>query len=246
MNLKSSEELELLRIAGNITSQILSEVARRVRPGVVPIDLNAYAESRCNELGVLPAFKGYRGFPSSICISINNQVVHTIPDNRPIQETDIVKLDFGVIYKGFYGDSAVSLTMPKASMGDKILCLVTKKALDAGIQKAKNGNTVGDVSAAIQEVVERAGFYVVKSLSGHGIGKQLHEEPHIPNFGKAGEGIPLVPGMVLALEPIVATGNGNIRLLEDGWTTETVSGGNSAHFEHTIAITDKGTEIFTL
>ena len=243
---KTKAEIEKMRKAGKITAQILKEMFERTKPGVTPVELDEYAERRCKELGVIPAFKGYRGFPKSVCISINNQVVHTIPQARTITDTDIVKLDFGVISDNFYGDSAVSVVMPGASLESQNLSRITKESLEAGIKAIKLGGKTGDISSAVQQVVESNGFFIIKNLCGHGIGRHLHEDPAIPNFGKAGTGVEIKPGLVIAIEPIVAAGGDKIKLLDDGWTTETVSGGLAAHFEHTVAITEEGPEVLTL
>jgi methionyl aminopeptidase len=235
-----------MRVAGKITRQILLEMAERVKVGVTPIELDQFAERRCAELGVTPAFKGYQGFPNSVCISVNDQVVHTIPGPKPIAEGDVVKLDFGVIYQGFYGDSAITLGVGKITPEHYKLIEATKQALLAGIAQVKPGNRVGDISAAIESVVRLHGFSVVSALAGHGIGRHLHEDPPIPNAGTPGRGYELRPGLVIAIEPIVNEKEGAIKTEDDDWTTRSVDGGFSAHFEHTVAVTDEGCEILTI
>lgn len=246
IELKSSSDIEKMRVAGRITRQILIEMYRQAWIGTVPIELDRYAERRCAELGVLPAFKGYGGFPNSVCISVNDEVVHTIPGTRPLQEGDILKLDFGVIYEGFYGDSAMTLPIGKVDPVHRSLVDTTLIALGAGIAQVRPGNRVGDISAAIEAEVKAAGFSVVSALCGHGIGRRLHEDPPIPNEGKPGTGVLLVPGMVLALEPIVNVKGADIKLEEDNWTVKSVDGGYSAHFEHTVLVTETGYEILTV
>lgn len=243
--IKTPDELEKMRKAGAITGQILRELCAFVNPGFTPIGIDALAESRCAELGVKPAFKGYRGFPGSICVSVNNEVAHGIPGKRSFQIGDIVKLDFGVILDGYYGDAARTVAIGNVTLDQRRLILTTQKSLDAGIAVMKPGNRLGDISAAVQKVVEDAGYSVVKVLCGHGIGKALHEEPAVPNYGQAGKGTILKPGMVFAIEPIVNIGSGEVCLLDDKWTLVSADRSLSAHFEDTIAITETGNEILT-
>lgn len=245
IELKTKAEIDKMRIAGRATAQILREMSEKTKPGVTPLELDAFAERRCAELGVIPAFKGYRDFPKSVCISVNNQVVHTIPSSIAFNEGDLVKLDFGVIFDGFHGDSAITISLG-APEADILLSAVTREALDAGIAAMKLGAKIGDISYAIQKIGEESGFYVVKTLTGHGIGRKLHEDPAVPNFGRPGRGHELKEGLVLALEPIFSVGSGEVEVLQDGWTIQTKLGGRSAHWEHTIAMTENGPEILTI
>ena len=247
IHLKSEREIEVMRTAGAITAKILSELAQVVAPGVTTMDLDQLAEKRCKDLGVKPAFKGYHGFPGCVCISVNEQVVHGIPSpKRKLADGDIVGLDFGVIYDGYFGDTAVSVPVGKISKEAEKLLTVTKEGLYKGIEQARAGNKLFDISFAIQNYVEEHGFSVVREFVGHGIGRSLHEDPQVPNFGPKGKGITLKEGMVLAIEPMINLGGHAVRVESDGWTAVTVDGSLSAHFEHTIAITKNGPEILTL
>jgi len=204
------------------------------------------AEEYIKRHGGIPAFKGYRGYPRSLCVSVNEEVVHGIPGKRKLKEGDIVSLDLGVLMDGYYGDAAITVPVGKVSELAKKLIKVTEEALYRGIEMARPGNRLSDISHAIQTHVEKAGFSVVREFVGHGIGKQLHEEPQVPNFGPPNRGPRLEPGMVLAIEPMVNTGTWEVRILPNGWTVVTADGGLSAHFEHTVAITDNGPEILSL
>lgn len=246
INLKSKDEIQMMRKAGQAVAQILDRLTQEVVPGVTTGHLDKLAESLCKELGVLPAFKGYQGFPSCVCISANHEVVHGIPNSkRVLSEGDIVGLDFGVIYHGWYGDSARTVPVGKVSSEARQLIDVTEKALFLGIQEARVGNRLFDIGFAIQNYVESFGFSVVREFVGHGIGKALHEDPSVPNFGQKGKGIPLKAGMVIAIEPMINRGGPAVEILKDGWTAVTKDQSLSAHFEHTIAITESGPEILT-
>ena len=246
IHLKSDREIEVMRTAGAITAKILSEIAQFVAPGVTTMDLDQLAEKRCKELGVKPAFKGYHGFPGCVCISVNEQVVHGIPSpKRKLKDGDIVGLDFGVVYDGYFGDTAVSVPVGRISKEAEKLLTVTNEGLYNGIEQARAGNKLFDISFAIQNYVEEHGFSVVREFVGHGIGRSLHEDPQVPNFGPKGKGITLKEGMVLAIEPMINLGGHAVRVESDGWTAVTVDGSLSAHFEHTIAITKNGPEILT-
>lgn len=244
--IKSPREIEIMRKAGQITASILSEIVDAVHAGVTTAELDLFAERRCKECGVLPAFKGYKGYPGSLCVSVNEQVVHGIPGPKALQEGDIVGLDFGVIYEGYYGDSAVTVPVGKVSPLAYKLLEITEQSLMEGISCAKPGNKLFDISFAVQNYVEGHGFSVVREFVGHGIGRSLHEEPQVPNYGPKGKGITLKEGMVLAIEPMINVGGPAVRVENDGWTAVTVDGSLSAHFEHTIAITKDGPEILTL
>ena len=243
--LKSPEEIEKLKASNGIVADILSELREMIRPGITTIELDRYSEELALRKGAKPAFKGYMGYPFSLCVSVNNEVVHGMPSDRALKEGDIVSLDFGVCYNKYYGDSAITISVGKVSDVAKRLIGTTRKALYSGIEEARAGNRLGDISAVIQEQVEAAGFSVVRDFVGHGIGKSLHEDPQIPNFGVRGRGIKLKPGMVFAVEPMVNEGTYKIRVLNDGWTAVTSDGKLSAHFEHSLAITENGPVILS-
>ncbi len=243
--LKTEEELVLMRKAGAILSRILKEVAGAVRPGVTTSELDGLAEKLIETQKVSPAFKGYHGYPNVLCVSVNDEVVHGIPDQRALLEGDIVSLDLGVCYRGFFSDAAVTVPVGRIAAEKRKLIETTRQALAEGIRNAKVDNRLSDISVAIQNFVESRGFSVVREFVGHGIGSRLHEEPELPNFGQPGKGPVLKNGMVLAIEPMVNAGSWEIRILENGWTAVTKDGLPSAHFEHTVAITGKGPEILT-
>lgn len=246
VQLKSPAEIEKLRRAGRYVAQVLDEVAELVKPGATTLDLDRFAEKRCKDFGVKPAFKGYRGFPGCFCISVNDEVVHGIPSKkRVLREGDIVGLDFGVIADGWYGDSARTFAVGKIAPDARKLLEVTEESLQRGIAQCREGNRLFDIGHAIQNYVEAFGFSVVREFVGHGIGKALHEDPQVPNFGPKGKGMPLKVGMVLAIEPMINAGGPEIEVLEDGWTAVTVDQSLSAHFEHTVAILPTGPEILT-
>ncbi len=244
--LKSPEEIELMREANKIVGRVLQAVSKEAKPGVTTAELDKMAEDMCQNAGCRPAFKGYHGYPFSLCCSVNEQVVHGFPGDRPLKDGDILSMDFGVVKDGFYGDSATTVAIGEVSTEAKRLMDATKKSLDAGIEQARPGNRLGDISAAVQKTAEDAGFSVVRQFVGHGIGRALHEDPQVPNFGKKGKGLQLKAGMVLAIEPMVNAGGVEVKILSDGWTAVTVDGKLSAHFEHTVAITDNGPRILSL
>lgn len=246
IHLKSQREIDVMRRAGATTALILQELATAVKPGVTTLELDQLAERRCRELGVKPAFKGYHGYPGCVCISVNEQVVHGIPSERVLTNGDIVGLDFGVIVDGYYGDSAKTVPVGTIKPAAQKLLEVTREGLYAGIKQAVSGNRLFDISHAIQNYVEAHGFSVVREFVGHGIGRSLHEEPQVPNYGPKGKGIVLKEGMVLAIEPMINAGSHAVRVEADGWTAVTVDGSLSAHFEHTVAITKNGPEILTM
>ena len=244
--LKSKSEIDIMRKAGSITATILDEMVKMVAPGITTADLNKYAESRCKDMSVKPAFKGYHGFPASVCISINNEVVHGIPSTKcVIKDGDLVSLDFGVIFDGYYGDTARTVAVGKVTPEASALMEAAEGSLYAGIEQARVGNRLFDISHAIQNFVETRRFSVVREFVGHGIGRQLHEEPQVPNFGPKGKGIPLREGMIIAIEPMVNVGGCAVEVLKDGWTAVTKDGSLSAHFEHTVLIKDGDPEILT-
>lgn len=247
IELKSRDEIERIREASLVVHEVLEAVARAVVPGVTTAELDRLAEARTRQRGAVPAFKGYHGFPASLCISVNDEVVHGIPSpERVLRQGDIVGLDFGAVVGGFYGDSARSVPVGAVSAEARRLLETTRQALDRAIAAAGAGSRLGDLGAAVQRFVESRGFSVVRDFVGHGIGRRLHEPPQVPNFGAAGTGVRLRPGMVLALEPMVNAGGPEVVTLEDGWTAVTADGSLSAHFEHTVAVTENGPEVLTL
>ncbi|MBU1055747.1 MAG: type I methionyl aminopeptidase [Proteobacteria bacterium] len=235
---KSPKEIEKIRVSNQIVADILGRLEKEVRAGITTLYLNDVAEKLALEKDAVPAFKGYKGYPYSLCTSVNNVVVHGLPSKKPLAEGDIVSLDFGVLFNGYYGDSAITVPVGKISKSAKKLVLITKEALYKGIEKAVPGGRLSDISHAVQSHVEAAGYSVVRIFVGHGIGSSLHEDPQIPNYGKPGIGIMLKAGMTLAIEPMVNEKGCEVDILGDGWTAITKDGGLSAHFEHTIAITD--------
>ena len=247
VTLKNALEIERMRASGRIVAEVLDAVGGRIGPGVTTADLDRLAESiiRGHE-GARPAFKGYGGFPATICASINDEVVHGIPSaSRTLEEGDIVGIDVGVLLDGYHADAARTFAVGRVSKEALELLRITQAALAAGIEAARPRGYLGDISAAIQSVVEAAGFSVVRELVGHGIGQHLHEDPQVPNFGSAGRGLPLDPGLVIAIEPMVNRGDCGVRTLDDAWTIVTADGTLSAHFEHTVAITEDGPEVLT-
>ena len=245
--LKSTKEIEKMRRAGHVVRQVLERVSVAVKPGATTADLDRVAEESLKEFGAKAAFKGYHGYPAVLCTSVNSEVVHGIPSSKRIlKEGDIVSLDFGAIVDGYYGDSAVTV-----AVGEKIdpkterLLKITEESLKKAISVIKPGATLGDIGEAVQTVVEAEGFSVVRDFVGHGIGSSMHEDPQVPNFGMAGRGMKLKAGMVLAIEPMVNAGKPEVRVLKDGWTAVTDDGSMSAHFEHTVAVTDTGAMILT-
>jgi methionyl aminopeptidase len=251
--IKSPEELDKMRRAGRIVADTRVRVVDAVRPGVTTAALDQVAEQSIRDAGAVPSFKGYRGsggghrpFPASICASVNDQVVHGIPGDRVLTDGDVLSLDFGAIWEGYHGDSAMTVFVGESPSAEaEKLVLVTEESLEAGISQIRSGGRLSDIGHAVQQVVEGAGFSVVREYVGHGIGQQMHEDPQIPNYGEPGRGPELRPGMVLAVEPMVNLGGWETRLLGDGWTVVTADGSLSAHFEHTIACTEDGPEVFT-
>jgi methionyl aminopeptidase len=245
--IKTAEELALMREAGRIVALTLAALRSAVRPGVSTAELDALAEEMARQNGAVPSFKGYRGYPASLCASINEEVVHGIPNpRRMLREGDIVSLDFGAIYKGLQGDAAITVPVGQVSEVARRLLAVTEQALEVGIAETRPGNRLSDIGHAIQTYVEGHGFSVVRLYVGHGIGRAMHEEPNVPNFGLAGRGPVLKPGMVLALEPMVNVGDFGTVVLDDSWTVVTRDGSLSAHFEHTVAVTTNGPAVLTL
>jgi methionyl aminopeptidase len=242
---KTDDEIRMMRESSRIVARILSELRPMIRPGVKTQDLDAHAESRVRELGAKPAFKGYRGYPASLCISVNEEIIHGIPSPRVLREGDIVSLDFGVLYDGFYGDAARTFAVGTVSPQAQTLIQAAEQAFEKGIAQMVEGNRVSDISAAVQEHVEARGFSVIRSFVGHGIGRALHEEPQVPNFGFPGRGPKIRRGLVLAIEPMIAAGDFEVEVLADGWTAVTKDRSLTAHFEQTVALTDRGLEILS-
>jgi methionyl aminopeptidase len=247
VTLKSAGEIERMRASGKVVAEVLDAVEAAIRPGVATVELDRLAESIISGYeGARPAFKGYGGFPASICASVNDEVVHGIPSqSRRLESGDIVGIDVGVLMDGYHADAARTFAVGEVEPKTKRLLEVTRAALEAGIEAARAGARLGDVSAAIQAVAESAGFSIVRDLVGHGIGQHLHEDPQVPNFGVEGRGLELEPGLVIAIEPMVNLGGSEVRTLEDAWTIVTIDSSLSAHFEHTVAITENGPDILT-
>ncbi len=248
--LKNKEEIQKMRSAAQVVVEALRKMRENVVPGVTTWDLDRMAEDLAVSKGAKPAFKGYSSYPASVCFAVNSEVVHGIPSKKNVlKEGDIVGLDFGVILDGFYGDSAITVPVGGISPEAEKLLRVTEESLMRGIKEARQGNRLYDISAAIQDYVEGEGFSIVRSFVGHGIGKNLHEDPQVPNFvpenGNNGRGMKLKPGMVMAIEPMVNVGRPDVKILKDGWTAVTVDGTLSAHFEHTVAVTEDGPLVLT-
>lgn len=244
ISLKSPREIDIMRRANVIVAEVLQELKQRVAPGVTTLDLDAIAEELTLKKSAIPAFKGYnvagRVYPRCLCASINEEIVHGIPSNRALREGDIIGLDYGVIFEGFYGDSAITVGVGRVSEEARRLMDVTEQALYKGIEQLREGKRLGDLGAAVQQVAESAGYSVVRAFIGHGIGKKLHEEPPVPNYGEPDRGLRLKEGMVLAIEPMVNIGGFEVEIKEDGWTAVTKDGSLAAHFEHSVAITKDG------
>ena len=234
--LKTPEEIELLRKSNVLVGKTLAEVAKAIRIGVTTLELDKIAEDFIRSNGALPGFLGYQGFPNTLCVSVNDQVVHGIPSNYALKDGDIVSVDCGTIIDGFYGDSAYTFCIGNVDPKVKKLLDTTKEALYKGIEQARHGNRIGDIGYAIQQHCQAAGFSVVREMVGHGVGRNMHEDPEVPNYGKRGQGLQLREGMVIAIEPMINMGNRGIVFERDGWTIRTIDRKPSAHFEHTIAI----------
>ena len=247
ITIRTPQEIEKMRRSGQVVREVLESVRQAVKPGATTFDLERVAAEKIRVLGATPAFKGYHGYPCVLCTSINNEVVHGIPsEKRELRDGDIVSIDTGVVMDGYYGDSAITIAVgSKVAEKTQKLLAVTQASLESAIRAVKPGATLGDVGAAVQETVEAEGFSVVRDFVGHGIGTHLHEDPQVPNFGTRGRGQKLKAGMVLAIEPMVNEGGAAVQVLKDGWTTVTKDGSWSAHFEHTVAVTDDGALVLT-
>lgn len=244
--IKSKDEREKMRAAGHIVAEVLAELRSAVRPGTTTADLDAIAVAALKRYGARASFLGYRGYPASICASVNDEIVHGIPGKRELKEGDIISIDFGAIYNGWHGDSAITVPVGQVTAEVERLLKVTEDALYRGIAAARAGNRLHDISRAIQQFVEAAGFSIVRQYGGHGIGRSMHEDPQLLNYVEPGYPNPMLrPGMVIAIEPMVNIGKKETRVLADQWTVVAVDGGYSAHFEHTVAITEGDADILT-
>ena len=248
--MKTASEIEKMRTAGRVTGEILEKLSEIIKPGISTKEIDGFAEKYIRSLKMIPAFLGVKGmsypYPASACVSLNDEVVHGIPnESRILKSGDIVSVDLGVIYEGYYGDAAKTYAVGSITDTAAKLLKITELSLQKGIEQALPGKRLGDVAFAVQKTAEDAGFSVVRDFVGHGIGRSLHEEPPVPNFGKAGTGVRLVPGMVIAIEPMINAGSYEVFMAEDDWTVLTKDGSLSAHFEHTVAITESGNEILT-
>lgn len=243
--LKSSQEIERMKNSCHIVAETLELLRQKIQPGITTLALDRFAESHARKCKAEPAFKGYSGYPFSLCCSVNNQVVHGFPTNKELEPGDILSIDFGVVRDGFYGDAAITVAIGPVGENARNLIKITEEALYKGIEKATVDNNLSDISAAVQTHAEGSGFSVVREFVGHGIGRSLHESPQVPNFGKPGRGVKLQQGMVLAIEPMINEKGHQVKVLADGWTAVTMDGGLSAHFEHTVAITENGPVILT-
>jgi methionyl aminopeptidase len=245
INVKSPQELESMRHAGQVVAAAIEALLAAIQPGMKAKDLDLIADREIRRLGAKPSFKGYRGFPATICVSFNEEIVHGIPGDRVICEGDIVSIDVGAVVDDHHGDSAVTIAVGSVPPEVERLIETTRLSLEEGIKAAVVGNRVGDISAAVQRFAEPGGYGIVREYVGHGIGRSLHEEPSVPNFGEAGRGPLLKPGVVIAIEPMLNMGGWQTRLLQDDWTVVTADGSLSAHFEHTLAVTEQGPEVLT-
>ena len=246
ITIKSAREIELMRKSGKITAKTLTRLIEAAKPGVSTAELDRIAEESIRSMGGIPAFKGYNGYPSSICTSVNNEVVHGIPSSYVLRDGDLLSIDIGTTLEGYVSDSAVTLALGNVPGEGRRLLEVTRECLMLAVAQMRAGNHLGDIGAAVQRYAEENGFGVVRELVGHGIGTKMHEEPQVPNYGKPGSGIELRRGLVLALEPMITEGTWHVRTLDDGWTVVTEDGKLAAHFEHTIALTESGPRILTL
>jgi methionyl aminopeptidase len=245
IRLKSPSDIEHLRVAGSKLGQVLQEIGTMVAPGVTTGELDRAAERHIRELGAVPAFLHYSGYPASLCVSVNEQVIHGIPGRRVLKSGDVVSLDLGLVYEDWYADSAITVACGSVTAEDAKLIETTRRSLYAGIDAVHVGARLGDIGHAVQQIAEGQGMSVVRDYVGHGVGKELHEDPEVPNYGKDGTGILLKEGLVIAIEPMVNAGSSAVRVLDDGWTVVTADGRKSAHFEHTIAVTALGPVILT-
>jgi methionyl aminopeptidase len=241
--LKTAGEIELMDAANRIVHQVLDDMARLIAPGVTPRQLNKHAERTIRDAGAVPAFLNYRGYPATLCISVNDVIVHGIPNDVPLKDGDIAGIDCGVVYKGYFGDAARTFAVGRIDEQSRMLLQVTREALLLAVEQVKPGARLSDIGHAVQRHAESHGFSVVREFSGHGIGTAMHEDPQVPNFGEPGRGPKLRPGLVLAIEPMVNAGTPGVKVDPDGWTARTEDGLRSAHFEYSVAVTDKGSRV---
>jgi methionyl aminopeptidase len=246
VTLRSAREIEVMRRSGKITARVLTELMKTVRPGITTAQLDRMAETGIREAGGVPTFKGYKGFPGSICASVNDEIVHSIPGSRVLRDGDLLSIDIGTTLEGYVSDSAVTVPVGTIGRNARRLLEVTQECLTIAIMEMECGNRLGDIGAAVQAHAEGHGYGVVRELMGHGVGRAMHEEPQVPNYGERGSGIQLRPGLVLALEPMLTQESPKIRILADGWTVVTADGKLAAHFEHTVALTEDGPKVLTL
>jgi len=246
ISIKSPKEIQIMKESGKILAQIIKEVSKEVKPGVRTIELDRLFEGLVLKSGAKPNFKGYQGYPASLCTSVNEEIIHAVPSERILKEGDIITLDGGLFYKGFHADMAITLPVDKVSPEATRLIRVTKKALKRGIKKVRPNNTFGDIGNTIQRYVEDQGYNVVRDLCGHGIGRELHQDPQIPNYGKRKTGPEIKKGMVFCIEPMVMIGDWHLKKAKDGYGYTTKDGSLSAHFEHTIAVTENGSQVLTV
>jgi methionyl aminopeptidase len=246
VTIKSAREIEIMRRSGKITAKVLTDLMKAVRPGMTTGRLDEMAEDGIRAMGGVPTFKGYHGFPGSICASVNDEVVHGIPGDRMLHDGDLLSIDIGTTFEGYVSDSAVTVAVGNIALNARRLLEVTQECLMHGIAQMQSGKHVGDIGAAVQRHAESHGYGVVRELVGHGVGREMHEQPQVPNYGKPGAGPVLRPGLVLAVEPMITEGDRSVQILKDGWTVVTADGKLAAHFEHTIAVTEDGPKILTL
>lgn len=246
ITLRSDREIEAMRRSGKITAKVLAHLMESAKAGMTTADIDALAEQGIRGLGGVPTFKGYRGYPASVCTSVNDRVVHGIPNGYVLREGDLLSIDLGTTLDGWVSDSAVTIPIGAVSAEARRLLDVTQECLMLGIEAIRSGNRVGDIGFAVQQHAEANGYGVVRELVGHGVGTEMHEDPQVPNYGRPGTGAKLRPGMVLAVEPMITQGRRDVKILDDGWTVVTTDGKLAAHFEHTIALTQDGPKILTL
>lgn len=245
LHLKTEAEIELLRSSNQLVSKTLAELARIIKPGITTLDLDNLAEEFIRDNGAVPGFKGYNGFPNTLCTSVNDEVVHGIPSDYTLKEGDIVSIDCGVVLNGFYGDSAFTFAVGEISGEKRRLLDFTRSSLEKGVEQALAGNRIGDISYAVQSHAEGGGYTVVRELVGHGLGRRLHEAPEVPNYGRRGKGTKIKKGLVICIEPMINMGTRNVNQMQDGWTIRTADGKPSAHFEYAVAVGPDGPDVLT-
>lgn len=245
LHLKTEAEIELLRSSNQLVSKTLAELARIIKPGITTLDLDNLAEEFIRDNGAVPGFKGYNGFPNTLCTSVNDEVVHGIPSDYTLKDGDIVSIDCGVVLNGFYGDSAFTFAVGEISGEKRRLLDFTRSSLEKGVEQAQAGNRIGDISYAVQSHAESGGYTVVRELVGHGLGRRLHEAPEVPNYGRRGRGTKIKKGLVICIEPMINMGTRNVNQMQDGWTIRTADGKPSAHFEYAVAVGPDGPDVLT-